>query len=239
LFLQSLAVSYTNEGYERASHAMLLRWMQARFPDVAVPTETFDALKQSSWHSHARVTDALLGLARAQHERGVIDADVQIALGVLFYTDGKFDLAKDCFETALAERPNDFLLWNRLGSSLSNGSKPEESLGAYRHALGLRPTYTRAIYNVGVACVFLFCSARCFLADRRAVLGLNIGLHREAAEHFLSALALQESTGDRSEQLFTTLRRTFGMMVRRERGARGLHPLTSCFCSTGMTWWIW
>ena len=48
--------------------------------------------------------------------------------------------------------PQDYLLWNRLGSSLSNGNKPEESLGAYREALMLRPTYTRAIYNVGVAC---------------------------------------------------------------------------------------
>src|SRR5260370_23275853 len=45
-------------------------------------------------------------------------------------------------------------MWNRLGSSLSNGSKPEEALGAYREALRLRPTYTRAIYNVGVACVY-------------------------------------------------------------------------------------
>lgn len=49
--------------------------------------------------------------------------------------------------------PQDYLLWNRLGSSLSNGNKPEESLGAYREALTLRPTYTRAIYNVGVACM--------------------------------------------------------------------------------------
>ena len=49
----------------------------------------------------------------------------------------------------------DYLLWNRLGSSLSNGNKPEESLGAYREALVLRPTYTRAIYNVGVACKWL------------------------------------------------------------------------------------
>lgn len=48
----------------------------------------------------------------------------------------------------------DYLLWNRLGSSLSNGNKPEESLGAYREALMLRPTYTRAIYNVGVACMW-------------------------------------------------------------------------------------
>jgi len=48
----------------------------------------------------------------------------------------------------------DYVLWNRLGSSLSNGSKPEEALGAYREALQLRPSYTRAIYNVGVACTY-------------------------------------------------------------------------------------
>jgi peroxin-5 len=149
-----LAISYTNEGYERASHAMLLRWLRARFPDQPISQATLDSVKQNAWHSHNMVTDAFLNVARAQHAQGIVDADVQIALGVLFYTEGKFDLAKDCFETALTERPDDFLLWNRLGSSLSNGNKPEESLGAYRQALSIRPTYTRAIYNVGVACKY-------------------------------------------------------------------------------------
>lgn len=49
----------------------------------------------------------------------------------------------------------DFMLWNRLGSSLSNGNRPEDALGAYREALQIRPTYTRAIYNVGVACAYM------------------------------------------------------------------------------------
>ena len=48
------------------------------------------------------------------------------------------------------------------------------------------------------------------------VLGLNIGAHQEAAEHFLSALAMQESSGGaKSEQLWTTLRRAFQAMVSR------------------------
>jgi len=51
-----------------------------------------------------------------------------------------------------ASYPQDYLLWNRFGSSLLNENKLEESLGAYREALMLRPTYTRAIFNVGVAC---------------------------------------------------------------------------------------
>jgi peroxin-5 len=193
----SLAISFTNESYDKASHAMLLRWLRARFPSHPIPEETIKAVgKNSSWDTHGRVTDALLDLARTQHMQGVMDPDVQIALGVMFYTNSEYERAKDCFASALAARPKDYLLWNRLGSSLSNDSKPEEALGAYREALQLRPTYTRAIYNVGVAC-------------------LNIGAHKEAAEHFLSALSMQEATGgETSEQLWFTLRRVFLSMVR-------------------------
>jgi peroxin-5 len=43
---------------------------------------------------------------------------------------------------------------------------------------------------------------------------LNIGADKEAAEHFLSALSLQESTnGDTSDQLWFTLRRALLSMV--------------------------
>jgi len=152
---------------------MLLRWLRTQYPAHPIPEETLKAAQlHTSWDTHTRVTDSFLSLARQQHKDGVLDADVQIGLGILFYTNGEYDLAKDCFQSALSVRPRvmhyrfmnqtrcltssfnsqDYLLWNRLGSSLSNGSKPEEALGAYQEALQLRPTYTRAIYNVGVAC---------------------------------------------------------------------------------------
>ncbi|EKM54250.1 uncharacterized protein PHACADRAFT_97499 [Phanerochaete carnosa HHB-10118-sp] len=193
----SLAISFTNENYERASHTMLLRWLHARHPEFPIPQEAWDTLRGSAWASHERVTETFINLAREQHGRGELDADVQIGLGVLFYTHGLYDRAKDCFETALSVRPNDYLLWNRLGSSLSNGSKPEEALGAYKQALQLRPTYTRAIYNVGVAC-------------------LNLGAHKEAAEHFLSTLVMQDSDGKgtKSDQVWITLSKTFTAMDR-------------------------
>ncbi|KAH9895098.1 peroxisome targeting signal receptor [Cubamyces lactineus] len=192
----SLAITFTNESLEKASHAMLLRWLNAHVPDANISEEAWKSLQNSSWHSQEQVTEAFLKVAREQFNRGEIDPDVQIGLGVLFYTSSDYDRAKDCFEAALSIRPKDYLLWNRLGSSLSNGNKPEEALGAYREALQLRPTYTRAIYNVGVAC-------------------LNIGAHKEAIEHFLSALAMQESSGGaKSEQLWTTLRRAFQAMDR-------------------------
>ncbi|KAF7321780.1 TPR-REGION domain-containing protein [Mycena kentingensis (nom. inval.)] len=193
----SLAISYTNESMDRASHTMLLRWLQSRFPGHPIPAETIAAIStHSTWDTHDRLTQVFIDLARRQHTAGEMDPDVQIALGILFYTNNEYDRAKDCFESALSVRPKDYTLWNRLGSCLSNGSHPEEALGAYREALQLRPTYTRAIYNVGVAC-------------------LNIGAHKEAAEHFLSGLTMQESAGQTtSDQLWQTLRRTFLQMNR-------------------------
>ncbi|KAF9050007.1 peroxisome targeting signal receptor [Panaeolus papilionaceus] len=193
----SLAISFTNESYDRASHSTLLKWFRARYPEATVPQETIEAMAtNSAWDTHGRVTDLFLNMARTQHGQDKVDAELQVALGVLFYTNGEYDRAQDCFLAALNFRPKDYLLWNRYGSSLSNGNKPEEALGAYREALQLRPTYTRAIYNVGVAC-------------------LNIGADKEAAEHFLSALSLQESTnGDTSDQLWYTLRRTLLSMNR-------------------------
>jgi len=193
----SLAISYTNESFDRASHATLHHWLNARFSSL-VPEELKGPLPSSPWASHDRAIEAFLAVTRQQYANGHMDPDVQLGLGVLFYTNADFEKAKDCFESALVARPKDYLLWNRLGSCLSNGSKPEEALGVYREALQLRPTYTRAIYNVGVAC-------------------LNIGAYKEAAEHFLSALLMQESTGgDKSDQLWQTLRKCFLSMDRHD-----------------------
>jgi len=176
---------------------MLLRWLQAAHPDAEIPQTAWSSLQQSSWYSQQQVTQAFLDYARVQHSKGIVDADLQAGLGVLFYTSNQFDRAKDCFEAALSVRPTDYQLWNRLGSSLSNGNNQEESLGAYREALNLRPTYVRAISNVAVAC-------------------LNIGAFKESAEHLLSALLLQSASGHRSEYLWSTLRRVMTEMDRRD-----------------------
>ncbi|KAF9529229.1 hypothetical protein CPB83DRAFT_852899 [Crepidotus variabilis] len=193
--LLSLAISFTNKSFDKASHTMLLRWFRSRFPDVPIPEATVQAVKSSmAWATHDKITELFLGVARQQHAENKMDDELQIGLGVLFYTAGEYSRAQDCFATALTARPKDYLLWNRLGSSLSNDRKPEEALGAYREALQRRPMYTRAIYNVGVAC-------------------LNIGADREAAEHFLSAIQLQKgSSGETSESLWSTLRKAlYGM----------------------------
>lgn len=190
---------------------MLLRWLQAAHPDAEISQTAWSSLQESSWYSQQQVTQAFLDYARVQHSRGIVDADLQAGLGVLFYTSNQFDRAKDCFEAAISVRPTDYQLWNRLGSSLSNGNNQEESLGAYREALNLRPTYVRAISNVAVACPFI--PLLCFVAVNFPDLGLNIGAFKESAEHILSALLLQSASHHGSEYLWSTLRRVMIEMV--------------------------
>ena len=102
---QSLAIAFTNESLERGAHTMLLRWLDARFPDAGIPASAWQSLQLSAWHSQEQVTEAYLKVAREQYSRGEVDPDVQIGLGVLFYTSSEYDRAKDCFEAALSMRP--------------------------------------------------------------------------------------------------------------------------------------
>lgn len=60
----------------------------------------------TAWSSHELTSEAFLEVARTLHARGESDPDVQAALGVLFYSNGDFDKAKDCFESALNSRPD-------------------------------------------------------------------------------------------------------------------------------------
>ncbi|CAD6891974.1 unnamed protein product [Tilletia laevis] len=239
----SLAISYTNEGYDAAAHHTLDRYIQRAYPHIKpgpLPADlngSSDPLQgtegMNPWASLNRVTSLFLSAAREGNTRGAIDPEVQVGLGVLFYSSASYEQAKDCFQAALSVRPNDFLLWNRLGATLANGGKPEEAIQAYHRALELRPTFTRAIYNLSVSC-------------------LNLGAHQEAAEHLLSALALQKThvlpdvpqgeqgpaiplaEANESANLWSTLRRIFLSMDRMDL-AQISHPGTplSNFKSAG------
>ncbi|RKP14066.1 hypothetical protein BJ684DRAFT_22632 [Piptocephalis cylindrospora] len=201
----SLAVSYVNEGYDQQAYATLESWIRHRFPDIPIPDGAVAPMDL-----RARVIDAYLTAARQgpqSPEGGSVDADVQLGLGVLLYGGGEFDKAVDCFVAALEVRPEDYLLWNRLGATLANSGRSEEAINAYHRALDLRPSFVRARYNLGVSCI-------------------NIGCHREAAEHFLGALSMHgdgQTAVNVSNSLWETLRRVFYMMERRDL-AEMAHP---------------
>lgn len=111
---QSLAVAYVNEGQEARALATLERWLSLAYPTVALPAPDPTATV-SPWDQSNRIIDLFLGAARAgpmsrvkgqSDELTEVDPDVQVGLGVLFYSNSDYERAKDCFEAALSVRPN-------------------------------------------------------------------------------------------------------------------------------------
>nr|XP_039250005.1 peroxisomal targeting signal 1 receptor-like [Styela clava] len=208
--LLALAVSFTNESMQQQACQTLKQWMKVHPKyqhlrgDGSAGTES-DFLQKSYWVSSVasselfrEVQDIYMNAARMSPENP--DPDVQCGLGVLFNLCNDYDKAVDCFQAALSVRPDDALLWNKLGATLANGSRSEEAVQAYRRALEFNPGFIRARYNLGISCV-------------------NLSAYREAAEHFLTALNMQKSgrgpngeTGVTSDNIWSTLRMATSFM---------------------------
>lgn len=115
-------------------------------------------------------------------ENGEQKADLHCGLGVLQNLSGDYQRAIENFRLALAERPFDHLLWNRLGATLSNGGDSGEAIKAYREALVRYPGYIRARYNLGISCILLD-------APNEAIQHLLTVLNMQAAGRELIGLA--------------------------------------------------
>jgi peroxin-5 len=102
------------------------------------------------------------------------DPDVQNCLGLLFNMRGEFDKAIDCYRAAVNVRPNDSLLWNRLGASLANADLLEESIEAYQRSLDVSPGAIRSRYNLAISFI-------------------HLKRYNEAAKHLLQILNTQQA----------------------------------------------
>ncbi|KAK9759461.1 hypothetical protein K7432_017546 [Basidiobolus ranarum] len=188
-----LSVSYTNEGYKTNAYDALESWIRNHDKYANLPHSS------NSQDRQAVVMDMFLEAVRSNSEQD-FDPDVQVGLGVLLNIAEQYEKAVDCFQTALAYKPDDYLLWNKLGATLANSHEPSKAIDAYFNALEINPNYIRARYNLAVSCI-------------------NLGQHKEAAEHLLQALALQSGDGSTinsmmSDNIWDTLRMTMDWIER-------------------------
>eukprot|EP00064_Thunnus_orientalis_P007846 superscaffoldBa00000894_g7868 len=191
--LMALAVSLTNTGMRYDACEALLRWLRhnPKYKHLLKgKTHLVESPNSQRRMSHApnmgRHESSLLPEAKelfleaVQHNSDSIDPDLQTGLGVLYNLSSEFNKAVEAFNTALSVRPEDYLLWNRLGATLANGDRSEEAVEAYTRALELQPGFIRSRYNLGISCI-------------------NLGAHREAASNFLTALSLQRKSRSRQQ----------------------------------------
>lgn len=206
--LMNLAVSYINESYENAAYSTLEKWISTKYPEIVDKARIQEPKLENEdrYQLHSRVTELFLRAAQLSPAGANMDADVQDGLGVLFYGSEDYEKAIDCFTAAITARPNDPLLWNRLGATLANSDRSEEAIEAYSRALQLRPSFVRARYNLGVLCI-------------------NIDCYHEAAQHLLTALSMDHTPEDndhanQSTNLYSTLKRVFSVMNRKDLEAK-------------------
>ncbi|WKX94684.1 hypothetical protein Q1695_011730 [Nippostrongylus brasiliensis] len=184
--LLALSVSLANESVDNEALNQLEKWLVAHQGGEPANVQKSPA-GYSSFLDHdtfKKVEESFLHAARQQS--GTADAALQNALGILYNLNRNYERAVECIKLAIASRPDDARLWNRLGATLANGDRTTEAVAAYREALKRYPLYVRARYNLGISC-------------------LHLHSHKEAVEHFVSALELQKG-GIQSSAIWPTLR---------------------------------
>jgi peroxin-5 len=152
----ALAISYTNEGDRHGTYEAIRNWVKhnERYRDIVSALEAQGTGSDNEVDEFQKLISCLIAMARGTQGTEV-DADVQIALATLLNTNEDYQRARDCFRAALSVRPDDWLLYNRVGATLANGGRAEEALPYYYRALEINPAYIRARFNLGISCINL------------------------------------------------------------------------------------
>ncbi|XP_070989536.1 PEX5-related protein isoform X1 [Oncorhynchus clarkii lewisi] len=210
--LMALAVSLTNTGMQQDACKALHRWIchnpryKHLLPGSRSPLLQGSPTTPRRGRPHTPTSCSQLAEVKGLYQEAVllntdgVDPDLQTGLGVLFNLSSEFDKAVEAFKSALSVRPEDYLLWNRLGATLANGDHSEEAVEAYTRALELQPGFIRSRYNLGISCI-------------------NLGAHKEAASNFLTALNQQRQSQSHqvmSANIWAALRIALSMMDRPE-----------------------
>lgn len=209
--LSTLATSYTNESMQRLAFYSLIKWLKYHpdYSHLLKNDEQAGRLLAASESMNETDTPFYMATLSVVHagdfidlqevflkavresssslNSNKIDPNLQCCLGVLFHLSAEYDKAADCFKTALQIKPNDHLLWNKLGATFANNNRNEEAIDAYYQALKLCPGFVRARYNLGIGC-------------------MNLGAYREAVEHFLTAL-IQQSQANLTDDYLSETRK--------------------------------
>ncbi|XP_062844168.1 PEX5-related protein [Trichomycterus rosablanca] len=207
--LMALAVSLTNAGRQQEACEALHRWIthnptythllqeRSALDGSPLPQRRGCRISPIPMPGCSQLVEVLeLYQEAVQQNLGIVDPDLQTGLGVLFNLSSEFDKAVDAFNAALSVRPEDYLLWNRLGATLANGDRSEEAVEAYTRALELQPGFIRSRYNLGISCI-------------------NLGAHREAVSNFLTALNQQRKSRSHtvmSSSIWAALRIALSLM---------------------------
>ncbi|KAJ3853752.1 hypothetical protein EV368DRAFT_38320 [Lentinula lateritia] len=175
----ALAVSYTNDGRRLEAYEAIREWVLRNDDHRDILQQHLSQHPSSEeatiQEKFKQLVQCLITMAQ-QSAFGQIDADIQIALAVLFNSNEEYGKAQDCFRAALSIRPDDWQLYNRVGATMANSGRAEEALEYYYRALDLNPTYVRARYNLGISCI-------------------HLKRYNEGALHILDALSLQDAEG--------------------------------------------
>ncbi|KAI8001911.1 Peroxisome biogenesis protein 5 [Camellia lanceoleosa] len=152
--LLALGVSHTNELEQPAALKYLYSW-----------------LRHHPKYGDACPTGDVARLFNDAAQMSPEDADVHIVLGVLFNLSRDYDKAIASFKTALALKPRDYSLWNKLGATQANSVQSADAIEAYQQALDLKPNYVRAWANMGISYA-------------------NQGMYEESIRYYVRALAM-------------------------------------------------